>query len=216
VVIRLVEAVPATAALLELIAAAGLPCVCLESRPDPRFGFDSVLFDSVGGAHDATAYLLAHGHRRIGHLAGDPMYESARARRAGYERALTEAGVALDPRLVHGGSWDPNSVNEAVRALRALPDPPTAIFAANDSLAFRAIEVLRTEGCRIPEDVAVVGFDDIPLAQEMIPPLTTMRIPLAEIGQRAAARLLELVTSDAPAKAESDVVAAELVLRGTA
>jgi len=216
VVIRLVEAVPATDALLELIAAAGLPCVCLETRPDPRFGFDSVLFDSVCGAHAATSYLLGQGHRRIGHLAGDALYESARARREGYERALAEAGVSLDPRLVQGGSWDPTSVNDAVRALRAVPDPPTAIFAANDSLAFRAVEVLRADGCRIPEDVAVVGFDDIPLAQEMMPPLTTMRIPLAEIGRRAAARLLELVSSDVPAEADSDVVAAELIRRGTA
>ena len=196
VVIRLVEAVPATDELLELIAAAGLPCVCLESRPDPRFGFDSVLFDSVDGAHTATTYLIGRGHRRIAHLAGDPLYESARARREGYERALGEAGLTVDPALIRGGSWDPNSVNDAVRALSALPDRPTAIFAASDSLAFRAIEVLRADGYRIPEDVAVVGFDDIPLAQEMLP--RDHRASLTEIGRRAARALLDLVGSDRP------------------
>jgi LacI family transcriptional regulator len=217
VVVRLVESTPDSDALVELIAATGLPCVCVERPVDPRFGFGSVLFNDIDGAHTATAYLLSQGHRRIAHLEGDPQYESARARRAGYIRALDEAGVPIDPLLIQGGSWAPTTVDEVVRNMRALPDPPTAIFAANDSLAFRAIEVLRNGGCRIPEDVAVVGFDDIPLAQEMIPALTKVRIPLTEIGRRAAARLLQLIESDGGVgNAESDLVPVELVLRSTA
>jgi DNA-binding LacI/PurR family transcriptional regulator len=218
VVVRLVEAAaaPVSDALLELIASAGLPCVCLERPPHARFGFDSVLFDSVGGAYAATSYLIGRGHRRIAHLQGDPLYESARERRAGYERALEDAGLCVDPRLVQGESWDPSTVDSAVRRLWEQPDPPTAIFAANDSLAFRAIGVLRTAGCRVPEDVALVGFDDIPLAQEMIPPLTTVRIPLAEIGARASKRLLQLVESAEPGRGEFDLLPAELVRRGTA
>jgi LacI family transcriptional regulator len=100
--------------------------------------------------------------------------------------------------------------------LTALDDPPTSIFAANDSLAFRAIEVLRTAGRRIPEDVAVVGFDDIPLAQEMLPPLTTVRIPLAEIGRRAATRVLQRIESGQSDGSQADMIPAELICRGTA
>ena len=132
-------------------------------------------------------------------------------------RGSARQGFRSDPLLIQGGSWAPTTVDDVVRNLRALPDPPTAIFAANDSLAFRAIEVLRNGGCRIPEDVAVVGFDDIPLAQQMIPALTTVRIPLTEIGRRAAARLMQLIESDGGVgNAESDLVPVELVLRSTA
>jgi LacI family transcriptional regulator len=216
VVVRLVESTPHSDTLLELIAAAGLPCVCLERPVDPRFGFGSVLLDNVDGARAATAYLIGRGHRRIAHLEGDPLYASARARRAGYEAALREAHLPIDPELTQGGSWDPTTVDAAIGVLRGLSDPPTAIFSANDSLAFRAVEVLRNTGCRIPEDVAVVGFDDIPLAQEMIPPLTTVHIPLTEIGRRAAARLLQLINSNGAALPESELVPAEIVLRRTA
>jgi LacI family transcriptional regulator len=216
VVVRLVESAPASDALLDLVATAGLPCVCLERPGDPRFGFASVLFDNVCGAHAATAYLVSQGHRRIAHLQGDPLYESARGRRQGYESALREAGLSVDVDLIQGGEWDPTTVDAAVRRLMQLADPPTGIFAANDSLAFRAIQVLRTDGHRIPEDVAVVGFDDIPLAQEMLPPLTTVRIPLAEIGRRAATRVLQLIDSGQTDGGEADLVPAELVRRGTA
>jgi LacI family transcriptional regulator len=215
-VLRLVEPAPASDALLELIATAGLPCVCLECAVDPRFGFGSVLFDNSSGAHAATTYLLGRGHRRIGHLQGDPMYESTRARRAGYEAALRAAGQRIDSELIQGDSWDPTTIDTGVRRLIELTDPPTAFFAANDSLAFRAIEVLRMAGRRVPEDVAVVGFDDIPLAQEMMPPLTTVRIPLAEIGRRASARLRQIVTAGQSADSQAELITTALVLRGTA
>jgi LacI family transcriptional regulator len=217
VVVRLVESAPASDALLELIAAAGLPCVCLEGPADARFGFASVLFDNAIGARSAVSYLVSRGHRRIAHIAGDPLYESARARRDGYLEALRSAGLAVDPDLVVGGDWEPSSVDAAVRSLMALADPPTAIFAANDSLAFRAVGVLHSDGLRVPEDVAVVGFDDIPLAQEMVPPLTTVQIPLAEIGRRAATRVLEVITAGPDGKpATADIVPAALVFRATA
>jgi DNA-binding LacI/PurR family transcriptional regulator len=216
VVVRLVESAPASDALMELVAAAGLPCVCLERPVDARFGFASVLFDDACGAHAATAYLVSRGHRRVAHLEGDPRYESARARREGYERALREADCVVDPDLIQGSAWDPITVDAAVRRLSALADPPTGIFAANDSLAFRAIQVLRADGRRIPDDVAVIGFDDIPLAQEMLPPLTTVRIPLTEIGRRAAARVLQLIDSGDSHGGAADVVSAELLCRGTA
>jgi LacI family transcriptional regulator len=216
VVVRLIDATPASDQLLDLIAASRLPCVCVERPVTARHGFGSVVFDNLYGAQTATHYLASLGHRRIAHLQGDPLYDSARGRRQGYEQALREAGLEIDPRLIQGDSWDPTSVEAAVRRLLALEEPPTAIFAANDSLAFRAVEVLRTDGCRVPEDVAVVGFDDIPLAQEMIPPLTTVRIPLAEIGRRAAARVRQLIAAGQTGSGEVDVVPAELIQRSTA
>ena len=227
VIVRLVEAATAheSDALLELIAAAGLPCVCLERPPDPRFGFDSVLFDNVAGAEAATRLLVESGHRRIAHLQGDPLYESARERRRGYEQALVAAGLAVDPALIIGDSWDPTTVDDGIERLIGLPEPPTAIFAANDNLAFRAIGVLHLLGRRVPEDVAVVGFDDIPLAHEMVPPLSTVRIPLDEIGRRAARRLLELIDtsppdgqppSEPPGSGQSELIVPHLVRRSTA
>jgi LacI family transcriptional regulator len=215
-VVRLVESTAtANDALLELIASAGIPCVCLEQPPDRRFGFDSVVFDSAAGAHAATAYLIARGHRRIAHLQGDPLYDSARERRRGYERALEEAGLPIDPELIRGDSWDPASADSEVRALCALADPPTAIFAANDNLAFRTLGILHVAGLRVPEDVALVGFDDIPLAAEMVPPLTTMRIPLVEIGRRASSRVLQMIESSTRSSAQTDVIVPELVPRCT-
>jgi LacI family transcriptional regulator len=190
VVVRLVEDSAAANALLATIAGAGTPCVCIERPPDPRFGFGAVVVDDEAGAFEATTYLLDRGHRRIGHLAGDPRYASAQARRAGYERALRARGLALDPALVTVESWTPLAVDAAMARLQVLSDPPTALFAANDSLAFRAVELARAAGRRIPDDLAVVGFDDIPLAREMVPPLTTVQIPLNEVGRLAARHLL--------------------------
>ena len=216
-VVRLVEAAAsANDALLELIASARVPCVCLEQPPDRRFGFDSVVFDSAAGAYAATQHLISRGHRRIAHLQGDPGYDSARERRRGYEQALSDAGLPVDPELIKGGSWEPSTADTAVEALYALSDPPTAIFAANDNLAFRALGVLHLAGRRVPDDVALIGFDDIPLAQEIVPPLTTVRIPLVEIGRRASRRLLELVESKQAGAAESDIIVPELVIRATA
>jgi LacI family transcriptional regulator len=214
-VVRLVESATANDALLELIASARIPCVCLEQPSDRRFGFDSVVFDSAAGAYAATAHLVARGHRRIAHLQGDPLYDSARERRRGYERALREAGLPIDPELIRGDSWDPASADAAVRALCALDDPPTAIFAANDNLAFRTLGILHVAGLRVPEDVALVGFDDIPLAAEMVPPLSTMRIPLVEIGRRASRRVLQMIDSNTPSSAQTDVIVPELVERCT-
>jgi LacI family transcriptional regulator len=123
--------------------------------------------------------------------------------------------MPLDRALIEGLSWAPLDVDPAVERLLALPDPPTALFAASDSLAFRAIELLRASGRRVPDDVAVVGFDDIPLAREMVPPLTTVRIPLADLGRRAAGHLLAGVEQEI-APTVSERLPVELIRRGTA
>ena len=214
-VVRLVEDSAATAALLETIAATGMPCVCIERPADPRFAFSSVVVDDSAGAFDATSYLAERGHRRIAHLAGDRRYASAVSRQAGYQRALEAHDLPWDDELVVCGSWAPLAVDAALDRLLTLPDPPTAIFAASDSLAFRSVELARSAGRRIPDDLAVVGFDDIPLAQEMVPPLTTVQIPLREVGQLAAQRLLGLIDGGQSAPT-TEVLPVQLVRRGTA
>jgi DNA-binding LacI/PurR family transcriptional regulator len=216
VVLRLVEDAPRTNAVLEAVSEAGMPCVCVERTGDPRFGFGAITFDDDRGAYDATRYLVSRGHRRIAHVQGDPHYASARARRAGYERALADSGLELESELIQGDSWTPARADASVGRLLALVDPPTAIFAASDSLAFRAVEVLRAAGRRIPDDVAVVGIDDVAVASEMVPPLTTVRIPLAEIGRRAAHRIADLVDAAGEGLAYHETVPLQIIQRSTA
>lgn len=215
VVTRLIQDPPETDSLLEVIAASRVPGVLIERPGAEHFGFSTVSYDNEAGAKLATHYLIERGHRRIAHLAGDLRYVSARARRAGYQQALTENGQPIDDALVQGLSWAPSDAVAGMRRLLETAEPPTAVFAASDNLAFCAIEVLRQAGYRVPDDVAVVGFDDIPLAQEMTPPLTTVRIPLEEIGRKAADTVLSLTTGDVSSP-KMVYLPVELMRRGTA
>lgn len=213
-VVRLAEDPPVTDALLSVIAAAGVPCVCLERPGAARFGFSCVTYDDEGGAYAATRYLIERGHRRIAHIQGDPRQQAARDRLAGYQWALVEAGLPVDDDLIQARTWTPAEAMSDIRRLLRLPEPPTAVFAANDQLAFSTIETLRAHQLRVPDDVAVIGFDDTSLAQDMVPPLTTVRIPFAELGRLAADLILRLAHGDEPGP-ETVSVPLELVRRGT-
>ena len=215
VVVRLAQEPPVTDGILETIADVGIPCVCIERAGAPHFGFSSVTYDDEGAAFSAMMYLIAKGHRRIAHIKGDVRQVAARDRLAGYMRALAEAGLQADESLVQGGSWLPADATTATIRLLDTPNPPTAIFAANDELALNVIEVLRWRGFVIPDDVAVLGFDDVPLAQELIPALTTVRIPFAELGERAAHLLLQMIGQNTN-ECVSETVPLELIRRGTA
>lgn len=216
-VIRLVNEAHETDALLERIAAINLPCVCIEQPGAGRFGFSAVTYDDRRGAYDATRYLIAQGHRRIGHICGDRRYVTARARLAGYCAALADSGLPVDDALIYGDDWNPPAAHTAVMHLLALAERPTAILAASDDLALKAIEVLDLHGMRVPDDVAVIGFDDVPAGREATPPLTTMRIPLVKLGQRAADLLLDMLhTGNGAATHRIETLPVELVRRGTA
>jgi DNA-binding LacI/PurR family transcriptional regulator len=216
IVLRLVQDPPETDALLETIARTHVPCVCIERPGASRFGFGAVTYDDMRGAHEATSYLIAQGHRRIGHIAGDLRYSTGRARLAGYQRALADHGIAADEALIYSDDWAPAVARVGVARLLDLRERPTAIFAASDTFALNAMEVLRARGLRVPDDVAVIGFDDIEEAAEYVPPLTTMRIPLFEIGRRAADLLLDVVESDHEDIAgRSEVLPVELVRRAS-
>jgi DNA-binding LacI/PurR family transcriptional regulator len=216
-VVRLVQDPPETDALLEVIARTHVPCVCIERPGAARFGCSAVTYDDRHGAYAATSYLIAQGHYRIGHISGDRRYSTARARLDGYQRALADHGIAADDALIYGDDWAPETGRVGVARLLGLDRPPSAIFAANDNLAFNVIEELRTRGRRVPEDMAVIGFDDIELASEIAPPLTTVRIPLLEIGKRAADLLLDAVQAEHDdTGARSEILPVELVVRGSA
>lgn len=173
-------------------------------------------YDGKGGAHAAIRYLATRGHRRIGYLQGDLRYMSACKRLDGYKRAVLESGLAIDNNLMRGHSWSSADAATDTLYLLRLDDPPTAIFAASDDLAFSAIEVLREQGYRIPADVAVIGFDDTLVARDMRPPLTTVRIPLGEVGRLAADLMLDQIDACTDYQVRSETLPLELVCRGTA
>jgi LacI family transcriptional regulator len=216
IVIRLVQDPPDTDALLELIAATQVPCVIIERPGAPRFGFSAVTYDDRQGGQLATSHLLSRGHRRIAHIAGDQRYVTARSRLDGYRGALAEGGQPFDEALVVCNDWDVAVARASVAQLLSLKKPPTAIFAASDTLAFAAIEELRSRRYRIPQDMAVIGFDDIDLASQIAPPLTTVRIPLRLIGERAAKLLLDAIEAEQESDAQVENLPVELVHRGSA
>lgn len=149
--------------------------------------------DNAGGARVATEYLIGLGHRRIAHLRGRTDLASAHLRELGYRAALDGAGIAFDPQLVRVGGYSASVAADAARELLTLPDPPTAIFAANDLSAIRTVDVARELGVDVPGELSVVGFDDIPEAVRCSPPLTTIAQPLQQMGAEAVRVLLDLL-----------------------
>lgn len=203
IALRLVEDPPQTDAILSLIEASGVPCVCLERPGADRFTFPTITYDDASGASAATRHLIEQGHRRIATIHGDLRYATARARLDGFKRAIKGAGLPLDADLVTGAEWGTKLASECTHRLLNLPDPPTAIFAASDDMAIGAVNAARNRGLDVPGDLAVVGFDDIPLAAETVPTISTIRIPLAAMGARAAELLLD---PDGGAGSEDDLI----------
>lgn len=172
-----------------------------------RRGFPYVLIDHGGvdargpavgatnrqGAYDAVAYLISLGHRRIGCITGNLAMGSGIERLEGYRSALGDHGLPLDPELVREGDFHQTLGYDRARELLALSDPPTAIFAGNDVTAFGVMEAVRDAGLSIGMDVSIVGFDDIPAASGVHPPLTTVRQPLVEMGALATRMLLATI-----------------------
>ncbi len=169
-----------------------------------------------GGNCDAAAavtrHLLQLGHTRIGFIAGSSYTGQSQERQRGYEIALRGAGIVPDPKLVGQGDFGRRSGYDAACALLTMDDAPSAIFAANDEMAFGAIDAVRACGLRMPQDVSVVGFDDIAAAAQAHPGLTTVRQPLAAIAE-AAVRELLLRIAGAGGEQQRVEFPSELVLR---
>jgi LacI family transcriptional regulator len=167
--------------------------------------------DWAGGL-SATDHLTGLGHRRIGFVGGPAPLWSSRARLDGYRAGLGAAGVAVDPALVLEGDFGYESGFECAGRLLRLADRPTAVFAANDQMALGVYEATRRRGLRVPEDLSVVGFDDLPLAQWSSPPLTTVHQPLAQMGVLAARTVLRMVQGE-PVEGPRIELATRLVVR---
>lgn len=142
------------------------------------------------GAAEAAEHLIASGHTRIGFIAGPPGYRSSVERRAGFSEALARHGVALDPDLVIEGAYTFDSGLACGTELCKRKSRPTAIFASNDEMAAGVYRAVRQAGLQIPQDISVIGYDDSPLAMRIWPPLTTVRLPIPDMGRIAAERLL--------------------------
>jgi LacI family transcriptional regulator, repressor for deo operon, udp, cdd, tsx, nupC, and nupG len=190
-----------------------LPWVaCSEFVPDEQIPHVSI--DHRLAAKDAVLYLLAKGHRHIALINSDERYLYARQRRDGYRDALRDAGLQERPEYIQivGGIEHPLG-ELAARRLLALEQPPSAVFAVSDTLAVGAIKATLAAGKRVPEDFAVVGFDDVPLASIFEPSLTTIAQPRRELGEQAMRLLLKRIKGERPA---SITLAHTLVARRSA
>jgi LacI family transcriptional regulator len=165
---------------------------------DPHLGpsnLPTVDSQNFEGAVTATQYLLGLGHRRIGFIAGRPDLESARLREQGFRSALDQTSIDFDSELLKVGRYTAESAEGPATELLSHDDPPTAIFAANDVMAIRAMEVARALGLRVPEDVSIIGFDNIPESALTQPPLTTIDQSIQQMGYEAARLLVELIAN---------------------
>lgn len=151
----------------------------------------SIVPSEIAGGHAATRHLLRAGHRRIGFIMGEALMDASRERLKGYRQALANADLPYDPELVKPGNWEPTAGYEQTLALMKLPDPPTAIFCANDLMAIGAMDALKELRLRIPDDMAIIGYDNREMAQFTHPPLTTVLLPHFEMGVEAANYLIE-------------------------
>jgi LacI family transcriptional regulator len=156
-------------------------------------GLPCLYLDNETGGLMATEYLIGQGHRRIAHLSGPTHLPDSLARSQGYRRALESNGLAYDASLVVEGNFSEPSGQEKTRELLSRSKEFTALFVANDQMAAGVLRALREAGLRVPEDVSVIGFDDIPLANFLYPLLTTIRQPLADMGQAGVAIALALL-----------------------
>ncbi len=209
----LVAMIPeASPALLERSLPRSLPVVLLNTRPG-RSRFSSLGVDNRGGAAALVRHLLDLGHVRIAHVAGpEPNFDAAERKR-GWRDALARAGRPPEPGLDLPGNFDEESGAEAGERLLALRPRPTAVFAANDSMAIGCLSTLRRAGVRVPEEMALAGFDDVPIARFTTPPLTTVRVDIKELGGEAMRRLLAALANGGEPERTRVVLPTELVVR---
>jgi LacI family transcriptional regulator len=180
---------------VSLEAVPGTPVVAVDPHTGPSH-LPTIDSDNLRGAQLATEHLLDLGHRRIAFLAGRPDLESASLRKAGYLRALEAAGVPADESLIRVGAYDPEVSAASAHDLLTGPDRPTAVFAANDISAIATVGAARELGLSVPDDLSVVGFDNVPESALCSPPLTTVDQPIREMGHRAISMLIALINGD--------------------
>lgn len=190
----------------------GIPFVIIDPAGDPPAGVPSVASANWNGGLVATRHLIALGHRRIAAITGPDDMMCSHARLDGYRSAMTAAGLPIREEWVRFGDFHPEGGSRHAAELLDLADPPTAVFAGSDLQALGVYEVARQRGIRVPEELSVVGYDDIPVAEWVSPRLTTVLQPLEEMG-REAARLVIRLASGAIEPAPRIELATRLVVR---
>jgi DNA-binding LacI/PurR family transcriptional regulator len=194
------------------LATRTIPLVVIDPTGEPLHETPSVGATNYSGAMVATRHLLGLGHRRIAMLGGNQQWPFCRARMDGFRAAMDAAGVPVDPDLVRIGSlYVEGGVDDGTALLR-LPVPPTAIVTTNDLQAHGVYEAARQAGVRIPQDLSVVGFDDLLFTKWAGPPMTTMRQPLVRMGATAARMILALGSGESLPE-QRVVLSTELVVR---
>ncbi|GAA4732366.1 LacI family DNA-binding transcriptional regulator [Isoptericola chiayiensis] len=190
----LIDAAIVVTPTMVMSEANGIPVVAVDPHTGPE-GTHTVDSDNVTGAREAVEHLLGLGHRRIAHLGGRSDLQSARLRELGYREALEAAGIAVDPDLVRVGGYRPDTADTPARELLTASgaERPTAVFAANDLSAIHLMEVAAELGIRVPQDLSVVGFDNVPESMTTTPALTTVAQPLHQMGAEALRMVLDLL-----------------------
>ena len=173
----------------------GVPIMLLGQLPGTEIGFVDV--NAIEGAHTAVSHLLEAGHRRIGMITNAPLsYTSAQQRRMGYLDALHEKNIEAEASLIKEGNYTPASGYHAMMDLLSETPRPSAVFVASDVVATGALLAVKRAGLRIPDDLAIVGFGDIPMAEFLDPPLTTIRLPAYGLGWAASERLVRIIRGE--------------------
>jgi LacI family transcriptional regulator len=206
----IVTSTPAGDPLIPQLAANRIPFVMHGRHEDSRVSFIDV--DNATGAYTAVTHLIRLGRRRIGCITGPSVSLAAEDRKKGYLKALLERRVPIDEGLIVRGDFTETSSYEAMQ--RLLRQAPDAVFVASDSMALGVLRALREAGKRVPDDVAVVGFDDLPQATTADPPLTTVRQPIQRAGVLAVETLIDILENGAE-PARRIILPTELVIRAS-
>jgi LacI family transcriptional regulator len=193
-----------------------IPVVQLGAEPKTvgAYSLDNLYPDNVAAAHAAISYLVGKGYGMVGMLAGHG--GPGQARFKGYRRALADHGIAFDERLVTVDGFTEEGGYRAMVRLLAVTPRPRAVFAANDLMAMGALVAVKEAHLRVPQDVALMGFDDIPIAQLVSPPLSTVSLFQRQLGQRAATMLFERLNGKAPEKGRCEKMPYQLIVRESA
>jgi DNA-binding LacI/PurR family transcriptional regulator len=212
---RRVEGIVVTASrvgtiYLKILSELKVPIVLINNQRRGEF-IHSVMIANVEASRQATQHLISLGHRRVAYLGDQFGYQSDTERFSGYRRALEEAALPFLPELVVHGDGTPEGGLKAMHLLLSLPQSPTAVFCYNDMTALGALRCIREGGLRVPEDISVIGFDDLFFASYTQPPLTTVRQPRRRMGLLAMEILLKLMSEQG--STDTIEVPAELILR---
>ena len=178
------------------LAEAGIPAIVIGTVRGEAWQID---IDNESAAYDTASYLASLGHQKIGMIVhAPPEYHAATARLAGFRRAMDEAGLAADSCPVYWADFTEESGRLAMASLLAQKPAPTAVFAGNDAIAYGALQAIREAGLSVPDDISIAGFDDDFPSRYVFPPLTTMTLPAAALGERAAEMIVDLIGGKNP------------------